>query len=175
MLNLKDHAMKQPAQAPKALTVEDIKLVIAMVTFPGYTFHVVSLLDGAVVYLQASFLAPCAITGAMGEQRTRKWLLSLHMTVSELVQTALKCVLTSVEHEAREAFRWRGEAVFGPHLDVVQTWALCATDRAQLDVRPPPPEPPPPKGDTAPVSAADQAVTHSTAPSPERCRDVEDQ
>ena len=40
------------------------------------------------------------------------------MTPSELVQTALKCVLTSLEHEAREHFTYRGAAIFGPHFDV---------------------------------------------------------
>lgn len=138
-------AHRVPVDAPSvaaaggltAQTVDSIKHIVESVTFPGYSFHVVSLIDGAVIYLQASFMAACARTGAVEEQRTRKWLLSQHMTVSEVVQTALKCVLTSVEHEAREAFRWRGQAVFGPHLDVMQTWALCATD--QLDTRPPMP------------------------------------
>jgi len=42
----------------------------------------------------------------------------VHMTPSEVVQTAFKSVLTAEEHEAREAFRYRNEAIFCPHFDV---------------------------------------------------------
>lgn len=55
------------------------------------------------------------------------------MTVSELVQTALKAVLTAVEHEVREQFLYRGRAIFNPHCDVEELVALC--ERRALDVR----------------------------------------
>lgn len=45
----------------------------------------------------------------------RKWYLSAHATDAEVVQTALKAVLTAVEHEAREAFTYQGVALFQPH------------------------------------------------------------
>jgi hypothetical protein len=48
----------------------------------------------------------------------RKWRLSEHMTKSEVIQTALMAVLAWEEHEAREAFRYKGRAVFSPHYDV---------------------------------------------------------
>lgn len=48
----------------------------------------------------------------------RKWRISAHMTRSEVVQTAFAALMAWVEHEAREAFRYKGQAVFGPHLDV---------------------------------------------------------
>ena len=94
--------------------------ILRLVRFPGYTFRVVGLFDGHIpTYLQASFMAPCNVDGGPPLlQRTRKWQLSAHMTPSELVQTALKCVLTSLEHEAREHFTYRGAAIFGPHFDV---------------------------------------------------------
>lgn len=81
--------------------------------------------------LRATFEAPCAITGESATQNGRWWPLSLHMTRSEVVATALKAVLTAVEHEAREDFLYRGEAVFGPHYDVDELHRLCvdhATD-----------------------------------------------
>lgn len=108
--------------------------ILAQIAFPGYAFEV----DGDfahATYLQASFLAPCTVTPDQPvAQKTRKWVLSSHMTRSELVQTAFKCVLTSVEHEARELFRYRGTAVFGPHFDVEQLHELCK--RGALEVRP---------------------------------------
>ncbi|MCB1998780.1 MAG: hypothetical protein KDG57_23375 [Rhodoferax sp.] len=96
------------------------EVILAFIKFPGYNFRVVGMFDGRMpTYLQASFMAPCNVdSGEPVQQRTRKWLLSAHMTPSELVQTAFKCVLTSQEHEAREQFTYRGAAVFGPHFDV---------------------------------------------------------
>jgi len=56
-----------------------------------------------------------------GEDMTwygRKWLLSPHMTDSEIVQTVFKAVMTAVEHEVREQFKYKGESVFDPHYDL---------------------------------------------------------
>jgi len=58
------------------------------------------------------------------EHKTRKWRLSTHMTDSEVVQTALKCSLTSAEHEAREGFKFAGRAIFGPHHDIRLLWLI---------------------------------------------------
>ncbi len=52
------------------------------------------------------------------EWTTRKWYVSQHSTDSEIVQTALKAVLTAEEHEAREHFLYRGRTIFGPHHSV---------------------------------------------------------
>ena len=82
---------------------------------------------------RARFQARCARTGVLTLQHTRKWLLSKHMTQSEIVQTAFKCALTSVEHEAREQFTYRGKPIFGPNLNVDQLVDLCAAE--SLDVR----------------------------------------
>lgn len=62
---------------------------------------------------------------------SRKWLLSEHMTRSEIVQTALKAVLTAAEHEAREKFKYKGHAVFGPHISVERLLEACV----ELEVR----------------------------------------
>lgn len=63
----------------------------------------------------------------------RKWLLSQHMTDSEVVQTALLAVLTAEEHEARERFRYKGQAIYGPH----QSAEDLVRYPARLDVREP--------------------------------------
>ena len=107
------------------LTAETAQAILQNVAFPGYTFKV----HGdfyTVTYLQASFMAPCNVAGgAPVEQKTREWLLSAHMTPSELVQTAFKCVLTSQEHEAREQFTYKGAPIFGPHFDADDLVACC--------------------------------------------------
>lgn len=71
-------------------------------------------------FLQIQFMAPDLVSGEPERQYCRKWQLSLHMTVSEIVYTAFKAVLAALEHEAREQFRFRGASCLGPHVDVEQ-------------------------------------------------------
>lgn len=85
-------------------------------------------------YLQVQFDAPCNVTGESQRQHGRKWLLSPHMTRSELVTTALKAVLTAVEHEAREEFLYRGEMIFAPHFDVEDLVTLSQVGSADVRV-----------------------------------------
>ena len=94
-----------------------------LVYYPGYTFRVVE--NGDEFHLLADFTADC------GHWTTRKWRLSRHMTCSEVVQTAFKCVLTAAEHEVREAFKYKNKAIFGPHFDVEALHSICD----QLEVR----------------------------------------
>ena len=65
-------------------------------------------------------------------QRTRKWFISEDATASEIVQTALKCVLTSAEHRVRESFTYGGKRCYGPHFHVN---ALAAIAESALDRR----------------------------------------
>ena len=113
------------------MTTYETAMHIIDVSFPGYKFcvHV----HDAHTYLQAEFHSPCATTGQLTLQKTRKWQLSEHMTESELVQTAFKCVLTAIEHEAREQFKYQGQAIFGPHFNVNDLVALAAA--GSKDVR----------------------------------------
>lgn len=86
------------------------------------------------LYLQGHYTEPDVRSGIPEPQSTRKWILSEHMTKSELVQTAFKCYATSLEHQARESFTYRGRRVFGPHCDVDKLWELVGKD-ANLDYR----------------------------------------
>lgn len=101
--------------------------VLLDVEYPGMDLVVRA--DGDRAYLQARFRADDQEWGG------RKWLLSPHMTKSEVVQTALKAVLTAVEHEAREHFLYRGRAVFGPHYDVdaLHEIAESVDERAEVE------------------------------------------
>jgi hypothetical protein len=79
-------------------------------------------------YLQWWFLAPDLCNGGeAAHQKSRKWFLSVHMTKSELVQTALKAALTAVEHESRERFLYKGQPIFGPHFDIEELAKLCGS------------------------------------------------
>ncbi len=100
--------------------------------FPGTDFFV--RLDGQRPYLQIEVSGKCAETGAQMEWRGRKWFLSLHMTKSEVVQTAFLAVMTAAEHEVREHFKFRGQSIFSPHYDVDQL-ALLRQRQDSQDVR----------------------------------------
>lgn len=104
------------------MTLAEIEAVLRLVQYPLYLFHVKE--AGDRFWLQATFYAQCSETGDISRQHTRKWYVSRECTPSEVVQTALKCVLASVEHEAREQFTYRGRPVFGPHLDLDKLVAL---------------------------------------------------
>ncbi len=88
----------------------DILQILDDIEYRGWSFLVLPMGDG--FCLQAAFYAGGAL------QRGRKWYVSTHATRSEVVQTALKAVLTAEEHEAREHFRYKGKAIFFPHFDV---------------------------------------------------------
>lgn len=116
------------------MTLEEIQDIVANIEYPEYRFRVgVKGLTEDVPYLQACYNEPDIVTGKNSEQCTRKWMLSFHMVPSEITQTAMKLILTSMEHRAREHFKYKGERVYGPHFDVD---ALVEVARARrLDYR----------------------------------------
>lgn len=98
------------------MTIQEMREIVALIAFEDYTFKVRE--RNGVAYLQASYTEPDIITREPSLQKTRKWMLSEHAVKSEIVQTAFKCVITSMEHRAREGFLYKGERVFGPHFDI---------------------------------------------------------
>ncbi|CAN5436231.1 hypothetical protein BH10PSE18_BH10PSE18_18740 [soil metagenome] len=115
------------------LTFEQIAEIVHDIKFPGFRWQLRGTFenDGAVT-LHATFDATDIETGGLAEQSTRKWLLSKYMVTGEVVQTALKCVLTAIEHEARECFTYRGQPVFGPHFSIEELVRLCLEQCTQV-------------------------------------------
>ncbi len=94
------------------------QLAVGQISYKDWSFDIGIKSD--VLYLQVKFLAPDngSDKPSLEIQRGRKWMLSEHMTHSELIQTALKAVLTAEEHETREQFLYKNKAVFAPHFNV---------------------------------------------------------
>ncbi len=107
------------------LTQLQLEGILENVSFPGYEWFAIYI-DGR-LFMYAQFDAKDCKTGMIERQTTRRWYISNEATRSEVVHTALKCVLTSIEHEAREVFRYRGQPIFGPHFDVENLVSLCAS------------------------------------------------
>lgn len=107
---------------------------LRVVEFMNYRFTVRDSHGG--IFLQAQYMDADIYTGTPELQVTRKWLLSPHMTESEVIQTAFKCCLTSMEHRAREAFKFNGKRIFGPHFNVRDLAQICI-DREDAGSRQP--------------------------------------
>ena len=110
----------------------EVAALVERIAFPGYRFH---LIGKGFACLMASFMAPCNVKGGVPvEQFTRLWILDKDYTDEQIVQTCLKLVLTSVEHEARERFTFDGAAIFGPHMRLQDL--LTSAHLAELAQRP---------------------------------------
>lgn len=108
------------------------------VDFDGWDFMV--RMDGNRAFLQVGFCdydarEPKGKKSAKIYQHGRKWMLSPYMTKSEVIQTAFKAVMTAMEHEVREKFRYKGKPVFGPHFNVDTLYNACGQETS-LDIRP---------------------------------------
>ena len=116
------------------MTLSDdiLRLVLGRIVYPGFSFELGH--KGGEPFLRIHCAGICNTTGAPLAWNGRKWMLSRHMTVSEVVQTAFKAVMTALEHEARENFKYRGAAIFGPHFNVERLVAL-ANDPDAFDER----------------------------------------
>lgn len=101
----------------EAMTLAEMFDVVKHISHPGFTFNLVD--KGGSIFLQIECQqGRDSATGAPMPWKGRKWYLSPHMTRSEIVQTAFLAVLTALEHEARESFRFKGVTVLDPHLDL---------------------------------------------------------
>ena len=88
-------------------------------------------LDGERPFLQVSCMDKCEVKGEVELQKGRKWFLSPHMSKSEIVMTAFKACLTAEEHECREKFKYKGQAIFGPHFNVDVLHEICVAGNHQ--------------------------------------------
>lgn len=105
----------------RELHVQD---VLSFVSFSDYRF--ITTQHGGDVLVYAEFDAPdnASDSHVLHVQKTRRWVIRPDASDSEIVQTAFKLVLTSIEHEAREQFQFNHRAIFGPHFDVYKLWRM---------------------------------------------------
>lgn len=59
----------------------------------------------------------CSQTGARTDWKGAKRWLSFHMCRQEIVGAAFACIKDAEEHEMREFFRYKGRAIYNPHLN----------------------------------------------------------
>jgi stalled ribosome rescue protein Dom34 len=84
--------------------------------------------------LQIQFDEECIVTGEVERQYCRKWFLSKHMTNNEIVRTAFMAVEKAEFHELCEKFRYMGQLINNPHIDLIKV-ASGVVDFHNLDHR----------------------------------------
>lgn len=117
------------------MDLDRFREVLKRVAFPGFGFVVHS--EESRAFLQIECIGKCNHTGEPLNWKSRKWILSIHMTDGEIVQTAFKAVLTAMEHEVREQFTYRGVSIFDPHYDLEKLVEL-RNDPSSIKERHPP-------------------------------------
>jgi len=113
---------------------QEIEGILKDVSFYDHEFHVVE--KGDILYLQMSYYEPDAENVLDSEQKlqkTRKWYLSPWATKDEIIQTAFKAAITSMEHRTREWFRYKGMSIFGPHFNIDKLVEIC--EQKELSLR----------------------------------------
>ena len=98
------------------MTSDTLVEIIDNVSYHDWSFAIGKL--GSGFYVQCRFIAPDSCGKDERNWSGRKWYISTHATKDEVVQTCLKAVLTSLEHEARESFKYKGVAIFQPHTPI---------------------------------------------------------
>lgn len=89
-----------------------------------YTFRVFYDKQGFAL-LYATYLERDTVTQEVSRQETRKWYMSLlDTTPDQVVSTAFKCIMTSMEHRAREWFLYKGAPIYQPHQGVEELLAI---------------------------------------------------
>lgn len=92
---------------------------VSEVLYKSLQWHVNPAGDhGFTVY--AAYSEMCVVTGQPSMQPTRKWYLPNDSSASDVVRTAHKLLLGSLEHRLGEHFTYRGAKVYNPHVDVTE-------------------------------------------------------
>ena len=101
----------------------DFEAIISHVKYRDWTLKVGQ--DGDRCYLQVVFYEEDSITGKVEQQSCRKWMLSEHMVAQEVIRTAYKAIEAATLHEMSENFRYKGRAIYGPHIDPEALWKVA--------------------------------------------------
>lgn len=109
------------------MNVTEVRAVLKNVSYkPGWTLD--HFTEHERVWFRWKWETRCVKTHELMPINSRKWALSEYMCESEIVQTALLAAITAEEHEAREAFRYKGKRVFNPHISVEALSEACETE-----------------------------------------------
>lgn len=103
----------------------DIHDILEDCSYRDYEFQAWS--SGTQAFIYATYEEPDTVTGLPDIQETRSWVIDLSTTTKDqVVSTAFLCVLTSMEHRAREWFLYKQAPIYQPHQGVDALLAITA-------------------------------------------------
>jgi hypothetical protein len=103
-------------RADGGLSADRLRAILEGVRFKESQFLVEETANGFLIQMRCDELD--AATGLCQTYYGRKWHIAASADESDAVRTAFMAAVTWQEHEAREAFTYRGVPVFGPHSNV---------------------------------------------------------
>lgn len=107
--------------------------IVKDITYKDWKFIVSKMGDG--FYIQIKFIdIDIELPSSSQEQSCRKWYISRFSTKSEIVQTCLQACLKAEEHECREHFKYKNQAIYLPHYNVDELHDFCSS--STKDTRP---------------------------------------
>jgi hypothetical protein len=115
------------------LTLKTLKAIIAKIKYKDWKFVLQSKGDGFLI--QPTFWGPDIKTGKLELQKCRKWYVSSHACLAEVVRTMYAAVESAEFHEFQERFKFNGEAIFSPHLNPKSLSDLIKSNGLGISVR----------------------------------------
>lgn len=97
-----------------AMTLKYMQSILSNIKYRNWEFLTEA--RGDCFLIQVQFNGLDVTTGKMELQKCRKWFISQHACLNEVVTTAYKAVEAAELHEMRERFKYYGYAIFNPHL-----------------------------------------------------------
>lgn len=94
----------------------EVMKIVGECKFPDY--HLSAVEVNGISFIRASYQEADTVTGEMERQQTRQWVIETCATQDQIVSTAFLCILTSMEHRAREWFTYRNAPIYQPHQGV---------------------------------------------------------
>ena len=95
--------------------INKVKSILSEVSCNDYSWRITKIND--YVSIQVEYPEKDIKSGVLELQVGRHWLIPETYGTGQILQTALKAILTSYEHRVREHFLWREKAIFQPHFD----------------------------------------------------------
>lgn len=96
-------------------TLQQIQEIVNQITYLDWKFRLFD--DGNRALLQVQGNGICPKTGERVEWTGRKHAISFHSCRNEIIRTAKLAIDRAVQHEVDEQFRYRGVAIFNPHMN----------------------------------------------------------
>jgi len=119
-------------------TKKEIQEIVDLISYKDWKFRLLDKADGHL--FQVTFFAKDIHSGEVEEQFCRKFYVSPHSCVSEIIRTAYLAVQQAEMHELDENFKFNNTALFDPHLDLVNLSELIAIGQVGTDERLPKPQ-----------------------------------